>query len=709
MAYPKLTPTALAAALLLHPAVGWAQETVTITASRMAAIVGFGDATPARTPIQTLSLGSGTLADQGVLTLGALPRMDASVSDAYNAEGYWSILSMRGFTLDNRFNYRRDGLPINAETALALENKDRLEVLKGTSGAQAGVSAPGGLVNLSVKRPQGNLRQARLEWREAGSVLTAVDLGQSFGSFAVRLNAAAERLDPLVRNTKGQRSLLALAADWQMGQDTLIQAEVESSRQQQPSVAGYSLLGGSVPSAAGVDLRRNLNDQPWRQPVVMNGDTASVKVTQRLGADWRVTLHGMQQRLKSDDRTAFPYGVYDPVNYDCPTWCDGFAPDGSFTYWEFISNNERRTSTSLQAMVAGRINTGRIEHQLEAGVLSSRYKARFEDQIFDIAGTGNIFGTLTTNPSAGVTDANTDRDERSTEWFLRDAMSWGDHGQLWIGLRHSRLDRAAQRTSLDSNNSLRATDYSQQTTTPWLAASLQLAPKTMLYASWGRGFETDVTPNRGRYINAGESLPLSSQQFEVGLKHGSDQVEAALTLFNIERGVSADIGLCNASNTCTRVVDGSARHRGVEGSFAQQFGVWSLQASAMLLDAKRQGSAQAGINGQRPVNVPKATLRLGGELRPTQTPGLALQAGVVAESNRVVLPYDTSVQIPGWARLDLGVRYRHTVGASTLTWRVGLDNATDRRAWKESPYQFGHVYLYPISPRTWRASLQAGF
>jgi len=706
----ELTRTALAAALIVHASSLWAQDTVTITGSRTATITGFGDAPPARSPVQALSLGQGTLADQGVLSLNALPRLDASVGDAYNAEGYWSILSMRGFTLDNRFNFRRDGLPINAESALPLDNKDRLEILKGTSGAQAGTSAPGGLVNLGVKRPQGDTRQARLEWREKGSLLAAVDLGQGFGpdrSLALRLNVAAEHLDPVVRNTKGNRSLFALAADWRLGADSLLQAEVESSRQKQPSVAGFSMLGNSVPAASSVDLRRNLNDQPWRQPVVMNGDTASLKWQQRLHADWRLTLHAMQQRLKNDDRTAFPYGVYDPNTYDCPNWCDRYAPDGSFTYWEFISNNERRTSTALQAQLSGRISTGAVEHQVETGVLSTRYKARFEDQVFDIAGTGNIVGTLTTPPSAGFTDANTNRDERSAEFFLRDAMKLDERWQLWAGLRHTRMDRAAQRTSADGNGSLRATDFSRQATTPWLAVSAQLSPKTMLYASWGKGLETDVAPNRNRYSNAGDSLALNSRQVEVGLKHGSDQVEASLTLFDINRGVTADIGTCGGANTCLRAVDGSARHRGVEGSLAQQFGIWGLQMSAMLLDAERRGSSQAGIIGQRPVNVPKATLRLGGEVRPAA--GLALQANVVAESNRSVLPYDTSVQIPGWARLDLGARYRHTAAGTTLTWRVGVDNATDRKAWKESPYQFGHVYLYPLSPRTWRASLQADF
>jgi hypothetical protein len=41
-----------------------------------------------------------------------------------------------------------------------------------------------------------------------------------------------------------------------------------------------------------------------------------------------------------------------------------------------------------------------------------------------------------------------------------------------------------------------------------------------------------------------------------------------------------------------------------------------------------------------------------------------------------------------------------------LVWRAGVDNVVDRRAWQESPYQFSHVYLYPMTARTWRLSLQ---
>ena len=42
---------------------------------------------------------------------------------------------------------------------------------------------------------------------------------------------------------------------------------------------------------------------------------------------------------------------------------------------------------------------------------------------------------------------------------------------------------------------------------------------TAVYASWGQGIESTVTPNRSRYTNAGQVLPaLKSRQIELGVK-----------------------------------------------------------------------------------------------------------------------------------------------------------------------------------------------
>lgn len=700
---------ALLGTLLGLPAMAaQAQESVVVVGRSIgsAAVAGFGDVALSRSPVQVGVYGQGLVADLGIAQLGGLTRVDASVGEAYNAEGYWSSLAVRGYALDNRYNLRRDGLPISGETAIALGNKERFELIKGTSGIQSGTSSPAGLLNLVVKRPGADRRVATVEARQPGAVALGLDIGQRVGDdVAVRVNASHERLDPMVRNTRGTRSLLAVAADWQPAPASLLQAEFETSHQRQPSVAGYSLLGDRVPAPSEVDPRRNLNDQPWRQPVVFDGDTASLRWQQQLSPDWRLTLHAMRQRLVTDDRTAFPYGDYDPVTFAC-TYCDRFAADGTFSYWEYISDNERRTTDAWQILVSGRAETGTVRHGLEAGVLGSRHSGRFQDQVFDIAGTGRIDGSLVTPPSAGFTDANTNRDERSTEWFVRDAMSLGPVWQLWAGLRTTRLQRSTVRTSPDGDGSLRPTDFTRTETTPWFALAAQVAPKTLVYGSWGRGLETDVAPNRTRYLNAGESIALRSRQAEVGLKHGTETVEASLTLFTIERDQSADVGSCDAVGTCTRTLDGTTRHRGIEASWIGRAGRWGWSLSAMGLDAERQGSAQSGINGTRPVNVPAATLRAAAEWRAPFLSGLALLARLSAESDRTVLPGDESLRIAGWSVLDLGARWQHEAWGSTWTWRLGVDNATDRRAWKESPYQFGHAYLYPMAPRAWRLALQ---
>lgn len=711
----RTTPSAAAAAattaasLLVPfalPGAAGAQESITVVGRSpgSAAVAGFGDVPLARAPSQVSVFGNGLLADLGITQLGALPKLDASVGDAYNAEGYWSKIAVRGFALDERYNLRRDGLPINGETAIALANKERFELIKGTSGIQAGTSSPAGLVNFVVKRPGADRTTLTLEAREAGSAGIALDLGRRVtDTVAVRLNASAERLDPPVRNTRGERSMLALAADWRVTPQALLQLELETSHQRQPSVAGYSLLGDRVPAPGEIDPRRNLNDQPWRQPVVFDGDTASLRWQQQLNPDWRLTLHAMRQQLVNQDRTAFPFGVYDPLTFAC-TFCDRFAPDGTFTYWEYISDNERRTTDAAQLLLAGRFDTGAVKHSVEAGMLGSRHTGRFQDQVFDIAGIGRIDGSLVTPPSAGFTDANTHRDERSTELFVRDAMTLADAWQLWLGLRTTRLDRQAQRTSVDGDGSLRATDFQRTESTPWLALAAQLTAKTLLYASWGRGLEVDVAPNRSRYRNAGESLALRSRQAEVGLKHGTETVEVSLTLFAIERDHSADAGPCDVADSCTRVLDGTARHRGIEASWLGQHGPWGWSLSTMWLDAERRGSATPGLEGTRPVNVPRATLRAAGEWR--ALPRLALQARLGAEGDRTVLPGDESLRIAGWSVLDLGARWQHDGLGGVWTWRLGVDNVTDRRGWKESPTQFGHVYLYPLNPRTWRLSLQ---
>ena len=120
-----------------------APVTVTGRSEPAVSVGGWGDTPLSRLPIQGNTFSAEQMKDDGVQRLSDLTAFDPALSDAYNTEGYWDYLTVRGFVLDNRYNFRRDGLPISAETSIPLDNKARVEVLKGASGMQAGTSAAG--------------------------------------------------------------------------------------------------------------------------------------------------------------------------------------------------------------------------------------------------------------------------------------------------------------------------------------------------------------------------------------------------------------------------------------------------------------------------------------------------------------------------------------------------------------------------------------
>jgi len=700
-----------------------ALQPVTITgkAPVAASVAGWDDVPLERAPLQATTVDAERMRDAGARRLADLVRFDPAVNSAYDTEGYIDYFTVRGFVIDNRFNYRRDGLPINAETSIPLENKARVDVLKGLSGMQAGTSAPGGLVDVVVKRPlDAPLRSAFVEWRERGSVAASVDLSQRFGAdneFGVRVNAGAEHLDPQVHDARGNRNVVAFAGDWRAGKTTLVEAEVERSHRSQPSVPGFSLLGEAVPQVP--DPRLNLNNQPWSLPVVFDATTASLRVTQKLNDDWRLVVHGLAQRLRTDDRIAFPFGCGPgSTGPGGTTYTDRFCANGNFDLWDFRSENEHRDSSTIDVSLHGNAATGALAHTIGAGIQRTIVRNRFQQSAFNFVGTGNIEGTLVVPPDPTLTTPNTNRDERSTELALRDAIAFGNSGAtLWLGARHTQLSRSA--TPTDGSD---GTSFSQSFTTPFVAVSQELARGQLVYASWGKGVESDVapvvpldataTPPIPRYTNAGQALPAAeSRQLELGIKGGALRAEWSAAAFDIRKPRFDDIGTCDAvtQTQCTRGLVGEQRHRGVEASVGWRGETWGVRAGAQWLHARVEGTGNASLDGKKPTNVPELSARVQGDVAISGVTGLRLLAAGSYESGREVLP-DNSVQIPSVTKFDVGARYDAKLAGSGATWtlRAGIDNVLDRRAWRESPYQFGHAYLFPLEPRTFRVSLEVG-
>jgi len=691
----------LAAALSAAATAQEAVQTVTVTgkAPPSASVAGFDDTPLARAPFSATVIDPATLKDAGVGNLADAARVSPGLSDAYNALGYWSNFSIRGFALDQRNNYRRDGLPIIAETSLWLGNKQSIDILRGTSGMQAGVSAPGGLVNLTVKRPNGAHREATLGLESDGTYGLALDLGDRAGPdgrIGWRLSAEATHLDPPLNAARGHREGIGGAGEWRIDAGMLLEAEFELSRQSQPSQPGFSMLGSRLPDARDIDPRINLNNQPWSLPVVFLGEAASLRWTQQLAADLHLVAHAMTQWLRTDDRIAFPFGCSAEGNFD------RYCSDGTFDLYDYRSEGEHRRSDALDLYLAGRVPWGSQEHHWRAGLLGVRKRVDVPRSAFNFVGTGTINGLTIVPPDASITAEGSSSNERSIEAYARDQWRLTADASLWLGLRHTQLKRDS--VSTDGSNAI---DADQAFTTPWLAASWQLNPRTLVYASASEGVEAAVAPNQPNYTNAGQVLPAQkSRQLEAGAKFDDGTWSAGVALFDIRRPFVTD--QCTTTGDCTRLIDGQQRHRGVELDAAWRGGPWSVQAGGTRLHARRERSIDPADNGLEPTNVPERSLRAALGYQFASVPGLALGATVSNESTRFIVP-DNSVSIPSWTRLDLAARLEQRLANQMLTWRLGIDNVTNRRAWRESPYQFGHIYLYPMAPRTWRASVSASF
>ena len=294
---------------------------------------------------------------------------------------------------------------------------------------------------------------------------------------------------------------------------------------------------------------------------------------------------------------------------------------------------------------------------------------------------------------------NTNLSERSTELFVRDAVAITERVTAWLGVRHTHL----RRESVDTDGAIVTVPFAQSFTTPWVAVSYAFARDQLVYASWGRGVESNIVPNRTRYTNANEIFTTKSRQTEIGLKGAIDAFEWNAAAFDIQRAQTSDF--CDVDNTCTRRLDGTAHHRGIEASAAWHQGAWTLRGGTQWLHARIEGSAVASIDGNEPTNVPARTLKLQAAYDVAAVPGLNLQGALQHESRRMVLP-DNSASIPAYTVVNTALRYEIKRAGTQWTWRAGIDNLFDKRAWRESPYEFSHVYLYPLAPRTLRLSLQ---
>src|SRR5882724_13165354 len=167
-------------------------------------------------------------AQQSQSLLDAL-RNTAGVSPAQTSTTVYSNIAIRGINVENRGNYRLNGmLPIVNLVDLPLEDKDRVEALKGASALYYGFTTPAGIINLTMKRPTPETYLSVEGFgNDHGTAAGHIDFGDTWGMFGARMNAVYGHVDSGIDNTAGTRALFAGAFDFKPIEGLTISLDAE--------------------------------------------------------------------------------------------------------------------------------------------------------------------------------------------------------------------------------------------------------------------------------------------------------------------------------------------------------------------------------------------------------------------------------------------------------------------------------------------------
>jgi iron complex outermembrane receptor protein len=688
-----LTAIALAAAQLAHAQSTETKMTeVVITANRAIAerssVAGFSDAPLLQTPASVSVITREQMQDLQIRSTTDASKYDASIGDAYNAVGYAEQFSIRGFKLDNASSYRKDGHSISGDTQIPLENKESIEVLKGLSGLQMGVSAPGGIVNYVTKRPTENtLRSALFEVSERGTLYGALDLGGRFEDrrFGYRINAAGERMRSYVKGADGHRSFISGAFDWQITPQALLQIDADYQNKSQLTAPGYQLISNvKLPD---VDADVLLNDQPWAKPVKTESSNFGATFKYQFSPDWQATVSANQHIFKRDDYTAFPYGCSSEELWP------GFCANGDYDVYDYKSLGEEKKPFSARAQIHGKFATGAIRHEVSGGLSFFRNKESWGDYQYDFAGVSNIYHPIVVAPvpgSSGPVSVRRHDTERAV--YLQDIVGLTSDLALHAGARYVQVKRDELGVEPSSHNF-------------WLPnVALVYSPRADLsaYASYSQGLQHGgvapiETTNQNRALEPGKS-----KQVEVGVKTVIGGISATAALFQIDQGLE----YIDTTNTFVR--NGQERHRGLElsaqGKVTRQLNVG---VSVAALHTEQSGTGQDFYDGKRVTNVPAFRSSVFADYAVAEVPGLKLDADWQFAGKKAFDATNTTF-VPKYHVLNLGGSYATKVGGMPVVVRAQLRNALDKFYWRDVTPDLGG-YLFPGAPRTFRVSAQVDF
>jgi iron complex outermembrane receptor protein len=615
-------------------------------------------------------------------------RNTAGVTSSQTSPTVYNNITIRGIAVDNRANYRLNGsLPIINLVDLPLEDKDRVEALKGASALYYGFTTPSGIINLTMKRPTPETYLSLEGFGDDhGTAAGHIDFGDTWGMFGARMNAVYGHVDSGIDNTAGARGLISGAFDLKPIDGLTISLDAEYFYKNVVEPGVFRFL--SPPKSTVDNLYPTMQLPPLLDPASNFGPNWAVNharesnvllhTNYRITQTWSATLDVGDSYLLRDRR----FNTLNPTNYATG---DGLLSIGL--------QEQHYENKNARAEIAGTFYTGPLLHETIFG-FSENVKNQVSPTSIPALCPGatptakpvtcqqNFYNPVPIPYSPLPPESADTTRIKDVGYYAFDRLKVIDWLDLLGGVRYSDYTESDVTTDVDT---FHATPLSY-------SYGFVFKPRTWasLYGTFIQGLETTpaapMTAN-----NYGTQLPATeSTQREAGIK-----VEPRRGLL-----VQAAYFAINRASTYTNsanfyVQDGRAEYKGEEISVTGEVTHdLSIYGSALFLNAEQVNGAPTTIvvskgvttvtptsNGRQIENVPKRQFSIAGEYRLTSLlNGLSLTAGAYYTGPRAINQLNSAF-VPGYTLLDAGASYTTLLGGHTMLFRLNGENITRRRYW----------------------------
>jgi len=604
---------------------------------------------------------------QGATGIYDVLRNTAGVTRQQNGGDTFDQLVIRGIAVENRTNYRLNGsLAIPNVSEIPMENKERVEVLKGASALYYGFTTPAGIINLVTKRAGSTpVSSVGLTVDDKGSLQASTDIGRQFGDqnqYGLRINAAGGRVGSNIDDVDGNRRFVSAAFDWRVNSRLTLKADVENYRKRITEQAGITrpaAVRGVITLPALPDPDKLLGPA-W---AVFDAEVTNtqLRADYSLSNNWALTVEAGHSEAERDRRLA-SFG-----NYNVQTGLGRITGN---------DQSLKQTSDLFRTELFGTFSTGSVQHELTLGAAQSK---KTQDPVFQRNYGGastaqNLYNPvvigylpLTAMPTRPTTGA---QDSKELGLYALDRITFSPQWQLVVG---------ARRTHFESTQGASATipliAFDVRKTTPLAALSYKFTPDLVGYVSYAQGVEEGEIAPAGTANQNAHMPPGISKQKEIGLRWltgGGMLLSGAL--FDIERPGA----YTNSANTF--VADGRQRYRGLELSAQGRLTrALAWQLSAQSLDAEFR-DINAQYNGKMPENTAKQTASAFLSYDIAAVPGLSVNGGAYYTGRRPVDDLNQAF-IGGNTIFGLGARYVTQLFGKRTLWQINIDNVGDKRYW----------------------------